>query len=201
MGWSALTIASLGRWASSTVLGYIEEALAEVLPDGVLSSGAAAAGATHVTDKLNDLERLLSKLAVHSPADKDLEVKPPPEGLAAPLPRQELQTRYVRLLGKFAGSLHACVSQTAEAPVELLRTRCGKTFGAEESPYKFLERQRAVSWTGPVCSRRFPLGVPKEDTPPSYRLFPTLSAGAGPERSGSATSAAPQPWRTAPCGV
>ena len=167
MGWSALTIASLGRWASSTVLGYIEEALAEVLPDEVLSTGAAAAGTAQVTDKLNDLERMLSKLAVHSPADKELEVKPPPEDSSAPLPRRELQTRYVRLLGKFAGSLHACVSQTTGAPVELLRTRCGRRFGAEEAPFKFLERQRALSWIGPVCSRCFPLGVPKEDTPHS----------------------------------
>ena len=131
---------------------------------GVHAGYEAATGAADKSVKLDDMEALLAKLAALSLADKDLEVQPPPEEAAELLPRQELQTRFVVTLGRFAGSLHACASPTADTPVELRRTRCGRTFGANKLPHKFVERVRAQSWAGPICDRCFPLGVPQENT-------------------------------------
>ena len=130
-GWSALAIQHLGRWSTSTVLAYIEEALAE-LPGGRLLSedlpppvdrlGLAERHLAELAKVLDGKERELDasyELAQSARADREAStpthlVSEPKEGAAR-------------------GKIHSLASRLPGSPAWAWHTTCGWHFARRSS--------------------------------------------------------------------
>ena len=154
-----MAIQHLGRWASSAVLGYIEEALAEIAP--------GASGQRQLLEQLEDwgapLQALEDRLKSVETSLTTLRARKGREGrpIIAPIPEspdREESPPPRRWVLSDAGKLHREAS-VADAALPLLfrRTGCNWAFGKVAS-YRFLSDEEATAYEGACCSKGCDLG-------------------------------------------
>ena len=139
-GWSVLAIQHLGRWASVAVLGYIEEALAE-LAAGPAPVGGDASRWEEKDSWAQPLESISKRVAALKKALGEVKARlseleaadhSEQEGVAlvgqqaAPLPER----RFLR--AERGGKLHREASHQEKLPAYLWVTGCGWSFGRSD---------------------------------------------------------------------
>ena len=149
-----MAIQHLGRWASSAVLGYIEEALAEITPG---ASGKRqlverledwGAPLQALEDRLKSVETSLSALRARKSGEGRRFIAPVPE---SPDRDETLPPR--RWILSDVGRLHREAS-VADAALPLLfrRMGCSWAFGKVVS-YSFLTDAEVTAYEGDCCSQ------------------------------------------------
>ena len=145
-GWDIQVILVLGRWASSAILGYIEEAMAELIP------GAKKRFADHMDDwehalpalskRVGELEKQVASLrksaSVEKAARVQLEVK-----VASQEPEPcEVVVENRRFLRSTRpnGKIHREATRWASQPSYRSTTGCGWKFGLSVE-YEFMEHE------------------------------------------------------------
>jgi len=148
-GWSITAIQHLGRWASSAVLGYVEEALAESV------HGASRSFAERTEDwdtPLQELTKRLKKVEAditslrRRDGTAERRAKAAEEALLAA--EQALPER--RWLVSDSGKLHREASRSAKLPAYHWQTGCGWAFWRGVG-YRFLPAEEAAAHAGSCC--------------------------------------------------
>ena len=138
-----MAIQHLGRWASSAVLSYIEEALAELSHGGRRLEESAddwEAPLASLADRLQAVETIISKRAAEAPRA----VEPPPPVLV----EAELERRW---LISDTGKLHREASRSDDAPAYTWLTGCGWAFGRSWG-HRFASAAEVSEFSGSVCA-------------------------------------------------
>jgi len=154
LGWPVLAIQHLGRWASVAVLGYIEEALAELAPGRRDQSS--------FLEKEDDWTRPLEELATRM-AKLRLELSGVKKGLSdlqrsassaaeqaalTPVP-EPTQRRYLKESQR--GKVHREASSQADSPPFFWRTGCGWFFGTSPN-WDWTEQEEALKPGANLCT-------------------------------------------------
>jgi len=163
-GWTLAAISRHGRWGSSAVLAYVEEALAELLPGAERRFEEPA-----VEDwgtPLRALEQRIAELELRLGERVQQLQESCPEKILVPVeaqggsPAEEPALRRRWLVSEAHNKLHresSSLSGREEAP-HFWRTGCSWTFGRSfERPtgrgFRFIPEEEARAWAGDRCRK------------------------------------------------
>jgi hypothetical protein len=145
LGWSPLAVQSLGRWASITVLEYIEEAVSEAPGNSTPASSELCDHIPELRTRLELAEVALSKIRMNlgsGPSDRALcssaLITTIGEGL--PVVGQLVQPNFVKIHSVPNGKVHKRASASLLTPSAGWSTLCGLRFAAgPRASYGFLD--------------------------------------------------------------
>ena len=149
-GWPLSALQLLGRWGSSAVLGYVEEALTEIDPQmaqGVITGDDGDGPVPAWEERIQALQDTIDKLvAKRQFAIADVPASGPPGGA------QEDQGD-IRWVAIEQGKLHLCASFSLRTPSSAWRTTCGVRFACGRAKFSLLDQTEAETSVHPKCAR------------------------------------------------
>ena len=139
-GWSVWMIQFMGRWATSTVLEYIEEAMAEMTSSWSLGGSSSSSrpagnagssgGCPRIGDRLDRMEQLLEEVQARAAAAGTANQET--ARITAQLAKQASCQRVVWRMRQDASAVHLVAEAFMDLPASAWTTVCGWKFGQSD---------------------------------------------------------------------